>query len=794
MIGQTFGHYRILEKLGAGGMGEVYLAEDSTLKRKVALKVLPAELASDQERLERFQREAESLAALNHPNIVHVYSVEEDQGFHYLTMELVEGEDLGQLISQEGLSVEEFLSLAVTLADALSEAHDRGVIHRDLKPANVMIDRRGRPKILDFGLAKLRHSEATEDLSQLPTDLMTQAGSVLGTYPYMSPEQAEGKEVDHRSDIFSLGTMLYEMATGERPFKGDTPASLISSILRDSPPAVDLAKEELPHHLGRIVSRCLEKDPEDRYQRARDLKRDLEELRREVQGGESVATHPTPRQEPGRKSLLLAGAGVAILLVAVFAAYWLWPSGPPITSLAVLPLENLTGDPEQEYFASGMTEGLIADLGQVAALRVISRQSVMRFKGSNLSLPEIAQQLDVEALIAGSVLAAGDRVRISAQLIQAEPEQQLWSNSYDRPARDVLALLSDVSRAIVGEVRVAVSADEQARLEQTAPVDPEAHRAYLRSLGAWSSINLESSLKAVEHLQRAVAIEPGFADAWAELSALYFFQVVALLPPNMEAERAATRREMDIALEKALALNPLSSRAHMVQAWIHHHLEWDWARAESEFLLSLEANPSNGEARGEYANLLVATGRTQEGLAEAARAEALDPLSSLTLSTLGWTYFWAHKFETSVAYHDRALELRPAAVDILGGKGYALIALGRDEEAVKTFQRMHGLMGNHLLAAALEGLSVKEAWQVLLDLVLGMDPSAVWPVGAAEGFAYIGDHDKALDWLEKGFDTRDDPGKAAGWNFVYLKVHPVLQDLLDDPRFQDLLERMNLAG
>ena len=408
MVGQTLSHYKILDKLGAGGMGEVYLAKDTTLKRRVALKVLPPELAANQERLERFQREAETLAALDHPNIVHIYSVEEVDGVRFLTMQLVEGKRLSDLIPKSGMALERIFEVAIPLADALAAAHEKGVIHRDLKPGNIMVTEDGRVKVLDFGLAKLRPEVEVPEATALPTEPLTEEGRILGTMPYMSPEQLEGSALDARTDIFSLGVILYEMAAGERPFKGDSSVSIISSIMKDTPRGVDTLREELPHHLGRVIAHCLEKNPKRRYQSAIDVHNELDALRKEVDTGLAPTSSAEGKmiEAPRGRLWWPYVAGVAVLVLVIAALWIARPQAPTavgrqITSLAVLPLRDLSGDPTQEYFAEGMTEELITDLSKISALKVISRTSVMRYKQTEKSMPQIAKELGGRCLDRG---------------------------------------------------------------------------------------------------------------------------------------------------------------------------------------------------------------------------------------------------------------------------------------------------------------------------------------------------------------------------------------------------------
>jgi len=446
MIGESLGHYQVLGKLGAGGMGEVYRALDSTLDREVALKILPVEVATDPDRLDRFAREAKALAALNHPNIVTIYTVEAVDGIHFLTMELVEGEPLSRLVSTTGMSLERFFDIAIPLSDALAAAHDRGIVHRDLKPANIMVTHGGRVKVLDFGLAKLRIRPKAEEFSEMATEPLTQEGLVVGTVPYMSPEQLEGRELDSRSDIFSLGIILYEMSTGQRPFCGDTTIAVISSIVKDSPAEIDALRDDLPHHLGRIVRHCLEKDPDGRFQTSRDVRNELKDLRQE---GDS-AKHPLPsppKSARSRKNTLRFSAVLAALLLVISVGVWQQAKREPRQTpqataveapprIVVLPFENL-GPPEDEYFADGITEEITSRLSAVSSLSVISRTTATQYKENRPPLARIARDLNIDYALEGTVRWArteGDqsRVRITPQLIRVADDTNLWSDSYDR--------------------------------------------------------------------------------------------------------------------------------------------------------------------------------------------------------------------------------------------------------------------------------------------------------------------------------------------------------------------------
>jgi len=505
MIGETLGHYKILDLLGAGGMGEVYRAEDTTLDREVALKVLPPDLSSDPDRLARFEREAKTLAALDHPNIVTIHSVEESEGLRFLTMQLVEGKPLSELIPAGGMPLERIFEFAIPLADALAAAHDKGVIHRDLKPANVMVNREGRIKILDFGLAKLSDGGSEDE----ETQALTQEGLVVGTVRYMSPEQATGEPVDQRSDIFSLGVLLYEMATGTRPFQGKSSVELLSSILKDDPRPVTQVRAELPHHLGRLIQHCLEKKPERRFQTALDVRNELEGLKGEVESGVarlSSTDIPAAAPEPAKPKWLMP-AGIAVAIVAVIGLLWLVlgrdgdiapdtpePAGTQATAAAdakremvvILPFDNL-GDAEDEYFAAGISDEINGRLARVSGLGVISRNSAVRYAETDKSIQEIGAELGVDYILEGTVRWAhqeggSSRVRIAPELIRVADDSQVWTQIYDREIDDIFEVQSDIAGEVIAALNVALKGEEQAALDERPTDNIEAYQAYLRGL------------------------------------------------------------------------------------------------------------------------------------------------------------------------------------------------------------------------------------------------------------------------------------------------------------------------
>jgi len=542
--GTRLGTYEIVAALGAGGMGEVYRARDTRLQRDVALKVLPEAFARDADRLARFEREARTVAGLNHPNIVVLYSVEEDEGVRFLTMEMVEGLSLDGLVKPGGLPLARALDLGIALADALVAAHEKGVVHRDLKPANVMVTREGRVKVLDFGLAKLATAVPTLAATQAATIAtpLSSPGQVVGTVPYMAPEQLRGEAVDARTDLFALGIMLYELAAGRRPFTGETSADVSSSILRDSPEPLANVRTDLPADLDRIVGRCLEKEPRARFQTALDVWNELRRLKQASETG--TPTRPSERDA--------------------------------IRSLAVLPLENVSRDPAQEYFADGMTEALISELARLKALRVISRTSAMKYKGVQRALPEIARELSVDAILEGSALLVGKRVRVSVQLVSAKADEMLWADRYDGEIEDVLDLQSRIAETVAKEIAVQVTPREVTHLAKRRPVMPEAHVEYLKGRHTAAASSPQAIDLSLRHFQRALELDPTYAPAWAGIAHCHIVRAGRGMAPAAEAgeqARSAALRaiELDDSLAEAhAALGEVAAKDMDLQGAIRH--------------------------------------------------------------------------------------------------------------------------------------------------------------------------------------------------------------------------------
>jgi len=795
-VGQTLGHYRIEGPLGRGGMGEVYRARDSQLDRSVALKVLPVSFARDPERLQRFKREAKALAALSHPNIVTVFSVDVDVSVPYLTMELVEGKPLSKCIPADGLSLDRFFALAVPLADALAAAHDKSIIHRDLKPGNVMVDDEGRPKILDFGLAKTAPAALGPEAQTVAATetLETGTGVVLGTIGYMSPEQVRGEATDPRSDVFSLGLVLYEMATGRRAFDAATSPDLLSAILRDSPMPAEEVRPDLPRHVGRVIRHCLEKDPDRRYQSAKDVRNELEDLAKELETEsilESRPDGPAAQVRGSRVHTALVIGAIAALILALGIAYLVVRRGfdgppaeakPKIESLAVLPFDNLMNDPEQAYFVEGMHEALITDLSKIGALRVISRTSAMRYAESEKSLPEIARELDVDALIEGSVLRADGQVRITAQLIDGQTDEHLWADSYDRDLENVLALLSDVAKEIADEIEVVLTPEQRARLVPIHRVDPAAYEAFLRGTYAFNQFRAQGYRDAVEHLNKAIEIQPDYAEAYARLSGAHLLLGGFGIEDRQEQEALARRNA-----EKALELDPQSSTAYAVIGWLQLYFHWDWPGAAERFERALELSPYDLYASHGYGDYLTVMGQGEEGLEYLKRAAQADPLSPIVNAPIGGHMLFVRRYDEAIAKARQLLEINPNYPAVRGFLAESLWHQGKLGQALEEY-RLIWQNDPEVLEALDEGTGEgpERAMGKMAQVLENRALEERWgPLPVAKYFALAGDVEAALEWLERAYDKRVP-------QLMLIKGRPTFDNLRGDPRFDDLVRRIGI--
>jgi serine/threonine-protein kinase len=783
MIGQTLGHYRILEKVGSGGMGVVYRARDEQLERDVALKVLPSGTLSNDASRRHFRKEALALAKLNHPNIETVYEFDTQDGMDFLVMEYVPGKTLADRLIGGALPEKEVIALGMQIAAALAEAHEHGIVHRDLKPANIALTEKGQAKVLDFGLAKLLRPR-----DETTADTLSSTHGAAGTLPYMSPEQLRGEQVDARSDIYTIGAVLYEMATYRRAFGEPLASRLIDSVLHQAPVPPRALNPRISPELERIILKCLDKNPEQRYQSAKELLVDLRRLEQSI-SGELVTPAPPPKRWSRGAKLAAYGVvalvALAAMLTAIYAGGWrdrllVRPRSPQIRSLAVLPFANLSGDADQDYFADGMTEALITDLGQIQALRVISRTSVMQFKGTRRPLADIARELNVDAIVEGSVSRSEGLALVTARLVYGPTDEQVWSKSYQRDPQNVLIMQGEVAGAIVGEIKVKLTGQEQARLASAHSINPAAHEAYLKgNYLRWGT--LEQRQRSKEYFEEAIGIDPNYAPAYAGL-ANYYVSNFGLHP------RDAMPQARQYA-QKALDLDLALADAHVVLGAVYFFGDRDWAGADREFKRAIELNPGDSEAHRTYSYYLSALGRQREAQAEARRAQDLDPLYILTQFTAGWVFYFARQYDKAAEQCQKALELDPNSAGAYDCLGMSYLARGMNDQAIAACQQAVRLSENAPsktvgLGEAYAAAGRKpEAQELLGQLRERSTQTYVSPVFLARLYLASGEREQALARLTEAYEGRDP-------YLVWLNVDRAFDPLRADPRFQDLLRRI----
>ncbi len=781
--GARIGPYEIVGLIGAGGMGEVYRARDARLERDVAVKLLPAGMLGDDETRRRFRKEARTIAKLSHPNIVAIFDTGEQDGADYVVMECVPGTTLEEKLSSGALPENDAVEFGCQTAAALEEAHEHHIVHGDLKPANVIVTPRGQAKVLDFGLAR-----------QMPSvDAMTVSEGLGqrefgGTLPYMAPEQLLGTPADPRIDLHALGAVLYEMATGKRPFEGETPAALVDAILHKAPSSARVVNPAISAEFARIIGKCLEKDPECRYQSARELRVDLERLASPAGARPASTAHRRRWFVVIVVAALAAAVGIAVLGRRLRQRP---ASGgaAQIRRIAVLPLAELSGDARQEYFADGMTEALINDLAQISALKVISRTSIMQYKGTRKPLQQIARELNVDAVVEGSVQRSERAVVIRVELIAAVSDAQLWARSYERDLKDVLALENEVSRAIASEIRVQLTAQEQASLAAARSVDPKAHEAYLKGKYETYSFGVDSPQKAVGYFDAAIAIDPTYADAYAGLAEAQVYRAfLGAEPPASLSTKAKA------AAQKAVELDPSSADTHMAAGWVALVFDWDWAAAQRELNRAVELSP--GSAQAHYLNsiLLSCLGRNTEAIAAARRAEDIDPLSPLMATNVAWRYGSGGQYEQAIAQLHRVLDMDPRyAVAIINLATFDVLA-GKPQQAITELEHVRSigavpadfpeLMQGFAVAYAHAGQRA-EAQKIAAALERVRAKGYVSGSGIAAVYAALGDMNRTVAWLDRAYEDRDP------WLIFVNDASGTLHaDAQRDPRFRQLLRRM----
>ncbi len=768
--GTTFAsRYEVVGELGKGGMGRVYKALDKEINEEVAIKLLKPEIASDESTVERFRNELKFARKIAHKNVCKMYHIAKEEETPYIIMEYVPGEDLKSLVKRKGkLTDKEAISIAKHVCEGLVEAHRLGVVHRDLKPQNIMIDKEGDAKIMDFGIA--RSVEAPG---------VTQTGMMIGTPDYISPEQAEGEEADQRSDIYCLGVILYEMVTGRVPFKGDTALSVALKHKSKLPPDPKKLNPEVSDDLSRLILICMEKDRERRYQTAGEL---LSELDKIEKGIRIKVRMPLKRKlEIKWKNILLYGGVPLVLILLIAGAISLFTGrAEAIDSIAVLPFENLTGDAEQEYFVNGITDELIGKLSRIGELRVISRTSVMRYKKKEKPLPEIARELNVDALVEGTVQQVGDTVSIRVQLIDALPEERtLWEQTYDRAMTDVILIYSEVSRAIAREIKVKLTPQEETHFASTRPVDPEAYEAYLNGLFHMNQGTLEGYQKCLTFFHQAVEKDPTFPLAYAGLAFAYIeIGHSAIATPDSFPRALAAARS-------ALRLDETLAEGHAAMAIIKTYLEWDWDGAEKAYLRVLEINPSEANSRYHYSWYLALFGRMEEAIEEHKRAKELDPLNPRNTAWLGDLYRHEGRYEEAIDEARSSLELNPEFPIGWLVLGNVYVEKGMFEEAIAAHQKLaevapwqRWMLGCTYARAG----RMDEARKILVEL----EEKIATPFGAlglAHLYTALGEKDEAFRWL-----SYEHPSFGLPW----VRVIRLFDPLRDDPRFKDLLRKMNL--
>jgi eukaryotic-like serine/threonine-protein kinase len=771
------GRYPILGKIGSGGMGEVYLARDPILGRKVAIKVLHKEFVADPNRLARFEKEAKAASSLEHPGVAHIYEIGEADGVHFIAMQYVEGLTLNEKLKAERPSFAQILDWSIQICEAIEEAHLQGIIHRDLKPQNIMVTEQGQIKVLDFGIAKSIHRKR-----QTGSETMTDTGMIVGTVQYMSPEQALGKQIDLRSDIFSIGVLLFETVTGRLPFRGESTMETLQKILNQSPESFSPTNATVPYEFERIILKCLEKDPAKRYQSVSDLLIDLRNLQQETAGEKPttslIVSHP--------KSRLWWTGMVALLLIAVATIIYFQIQTRPIQSLAVLPFVNEASDPKLEYLSDGLTDEIINKLSQVPELKVLSRGTVFRYKGTHIDPRKVGDELDVDAVITGSFSQHADQLRVQVSLVRLPEGNQMWGELYTWKASDIQAMQAQISKDISEKLPQRLSGQVREQLTKQHTADPQAYQLFLEGRFHLNKRTRENLQLGIQSFQTAIARDPNYAAAYAGLADGFILLANwGFLPADQSFPRAKE------AAEKALALDATLPEAHTSLGFILSSYEWKWEEAEQSYKKAISLNPNYATAHQWYGLSLTLMGRFDEALREARIAQQLDPLSLIVNSNAGYTLYFARQYDQAIVELEKAKELDPNFPLVYQIFGYIYGKKGDTAKSVEALTKAVELAPDNLsfeadLAWAHAISGEKEKAEETLDQLLRISINTYVPPFHLAGICVgLNQNDRAIDWLEKAYNDRSD-------QITYIGKDPRFDSLREDPRFQDLVRRIGL--